>query len=175
MTAPVTLVVGIGDTLAALARLGRSDGPLEPVGSLRDAMVDLTREDGLLAQTNAGLERLAAPGSGLDSLAGLTESLAGLTALQESLERIAEVAESLDRLATTTEALPEVSARLERLQVTLDRVGGNLGGLERSVEGLEVALAPVSRLAGRLPRGRRAARELDSKPEHELPAPPSGP
>lgn len=167
--APLAVLVTLRDLAESLRTLASSHGPL----------VVMSERLAELSERGGPLDRLADISETLEGLVALEASLKQLGALEVSLDKIAAVAASLERLADSTESLPELTEAAARLPELVERVravegqvtgiGGQLGQLQPSLDGLAAtvaelqgsvvgldgALAPIGRLAGRLPRSRR--------------------
>jgi len=139
------------DELEALSKL---DFQLERLADLQDELATLGRlED--------ALQQIALFGTPLDNL---TEPVADLAVAARSLPELAVAAQSLPELVTQVrlvEAIVErMDARLGDLTPKLDQIADFGVGLGSEIDDLGDALAPISRIASRLPGNRRRQKEL---------------
>lgn len=139
----------LADLQDELQALGQFDLHLERLADLQDELATLGRLEG-------ALERIAEFGTPLDNL---TQPVADLAVAARSLPELAVAAQSLPELVTQVkmvEAIVErMDHRLDELTPKLDQIAAFGTELGDDIDDLGDALAPISRIASRLPGGRR--------------------
>lgn len=139
----------LADLQDELQALGEFDLHLERLADLQDELATLGRLE-------HALERIAEFGTPLDNL---TEPVADLAVAARSLPELAVAAQSLPELVTQVklvEAIVErMDHRLDELTPKLDQIAAFGTDLGDDIDDLGEALAPISRIASRLPGSRR--------------------
>ncbi|HEX3242264.1 MAG TPA: hypothetical protein VHQ97_04235 [Solirubrobacterales bacterium] len=143
---------------------------VSPFGLLRRLPSDVSAALRLIPSIAEHTERLHEMTSRLTRISGDTEAL---PPLERNMERVAETTSAIDaRLREIEKAmpvlvevqrhldqLPETMAGLDqgidRLSALMERILPSLDGLGVNVEALRVEVAPVTRLASRVPGQRR--------------------
>lgn len=147
----------LADLQDELQALGEFDLHLERLADLQDELATLGRLEG-------ALDRIAEFGTPLDNL---TEPVADLAVAARSLPELAVAAQSLPELVTQVKLVEQIvermDHRLDELTPKLDQIAAFGTELGDDIDDLGDALAPISRIASRLPGGRRR-RDEASKP-----------
>lgn len=155
----------LDDAIIGLAELQRVVTALDKIVLLSTALEKLSElEDELhtLGQLEESLEKIAGFSTVLEEIAGPIKALAQSTA---SLPELAAATESLPELVVQVRAVEAIVAHmdtsLDGLTPTLNRIvafGDNLGA---EIDDLGDSLAPISRIASRLPGSKKRARERE--------------
>lgn len=149
----------LADLQDELAALGEFDLHLERLADLQDELATLGRLEG-------ALDRIAEFGTPLDNL---TQPVADLAVAARSLPELAVAAQSLPELVTQVKLVEQIvermDHRLDELTPKLDQIAAFGTDLGDDIDDLGDALAPISRLASRLPGSRRRRDEPPRKGE----------
>jgi methyl-accepting chemotaxis protein len=153
----------------SLERLADLQDELEALSKLDfqlERLADLQDELSTLGRLEHALERIAEFGTPLDNL---TEPVADLAVAARSLPELSVAAQSLPELVTQVRLVESIvermDARLGELTPKLDQIADFGMGLGSEIDDLGDALAPISRIASRLPGGRRRQKDGDTRPE----------
>ena len=169
--------IGLSITRRVLAIPVRIDGILRGVESLQmladgaAALPELTRHAEALAglaKSVESLPELTAHAAALEELTRHAGALAELTIHAAALAELPEHAATLPELSRHAAALPDLAPRVqsvelmvERILVYLDALQPAVNDLTNAASDLNLAVAPISRIAGRMPGSKRSgARSL---------------
>ena len=113
-----------------------------------DAVAALRRLPEIAENTRAMKEHTAALGQVVEALEHVAAATDSLPEMREDMKRIGALPETLDRLDDGIDRMDQSLARLSEL---MERILTGIDGLNASVETLQGAVSPLSRLAGRVP------------------------
>ena len=157
----------LDDAILGLAELQRVVLALDKIVLLSTALEKLSElEDELrtLGTLEASLEQIAGFSTVLEAIAGPIQALAESTT---SLPELAVAAESLPELVVQVRAVEGIvthmDASLDGLTPTLNRIVAFGDNLEAEIDDLGDSLAPISRIASRLPGSKKRAREREQE------------
>lgn len=128
--------------MARVPSLGGVTGfPADAIAALRK-LPEIAENTRAMKEHTAALEQVV---QALDRVAGDTDAL---PEMREDMKRIGALPETLDRLDAGIDRMDQSLALLSEL---MERILVGIDGLNSSVETLQGAVSPLSRLAGRVP------------------------